>query len=157
MKKLPLTNNEYQVFFFICPANIPFHFFVHPWVVTVHGDQINRWEVIRRKNDQKEHFGHVYRNFYSDPVQSLKRISFSPDHWSQKSVRLLGLISGDSASVARRVFDFVEQQSPSYKHQDFYQTFPGPNSNTYVQWVLDNFPGTNIKLPWNAFGKNFEK
>jgi|SRR3989344_4507836 len=56
-------------------------------------------------------------------------------------------------------------------HKDFFlpfqgiEIFPyvekyfltGPNSNTYAQWILDNCPEFQVKLPWNAFGKSYHK
>jgi len=36
-----------------------------------------------------------------------------------------------------------------------YKIYPGPNSNTFIQWVLNHFPNSGLKLPRNAFGKNY--
>ncbi len=153
IKKFPQNNHLYQVYFFTCPAHIPFHFAVHPWVVTVHQGKINRWEVIHRKYSNKERFGYVYKNFYTNPIQGIKKHTLSSQYWDAK---IIGSVFGGENSLAEKMFRFIETMSPLYPHQENYTLFPGPNSNTYIAWILKNFPEANIQLPWNAFGKNFD-
>jgi hypothetical protein len=150
MKKIP---EKYEVYFYICPAHIPFHFAVHPWVVTVKNGISTRWEIIHRKYDGKERFGYVYKNFYTNPTQGIKKKLTSSDYWD---ATLIASLSGYQKSQAQRIVDFIEYQSPHYPYKDIYKFFPGPNSNTYIGWILKEFPTIEIKLPWNAFGKNFK-
>ena len=153
MKKLPKNNDLYQVYFFTCPAHIPFHFAIHSWIVTVKNNEIHRWEIIHRKYNNKEHFGYVYKNFYTNPTQGIKKYSLSSEYWN---ATLLGSISGDEKSLAKQVVDFIEEMTLFYPYQENYSLYPGPNSNTYVAWIIKKFPELKIKLPWNAFGKNYE-
>ena len=68
------------------------------------------------------------------------------------NAKLLYYIEGDEYSVAKNIYNFIEKSKDNYPYVDKY--FPwGPNSNTFVQWVLNHFPDFNIKLPWNCFGK----
>lgn len=51
--------------------------------------------------------------------------------------------------------EFIERSPDTYPHCNQY-AFRGPNSNTYAQWVLNQFPESGFSLPWNAFGKGFK-
>lgn len=153
MKSLPQNNDKYQVYFFTCPIYKPFNIAVHPWVVTVKNGTTTRWEVIYKKYKNRERFGYVYKNFYSDPTKGVRKHPLSNKYWNSS---LLGLISGDEKSLAKQMFNFIEEVTPFYSHQENYKFLPGPNSNTYIAWILRKFPESKINLPWNAFGKNYK-
>ena len=151
MKELQQKNDIYQIHFFTCPAHKPFHFAVHPWVVTVHDGKVTRWEVIHKKIEGKERYGYVYKNFYP-PTQGIRKRPGSKEFWKAKRIASL---SGGKGSLAEKMYTFIEEKSPHYPHREQYRLFPGPNSNTYIAWVLKHFPEAKVQLPWNAFGKNF--
>lgn len=153
MKVLPKNNDNYQVYFLKCPIYKPFHFAIHPWVITVKNGTTTRWEIIYRKYKDKERFGYVYKNFYSNPTTGVKKHPLSTKYWNSI---LIGFISGDGNSLANKMVNFIEETTPFYPHKESYNPFPGPNSNTYIAWILKKFPEANIKLPWNAFGKNYK-
>jgi hypothetical protein len=50
------------------------------------------------------------------------------------------------------VVEFITSRSPDYPCRDAYFLL-GPNSNTYVQWVLDQ-TGWQVELPLTAIGRN---
>lgn len=55
---------------------------------------------------------------------------------------------GDAAeTVAARVERAIEE----YPWRERYRYWPGPNSNTFVQWVL----GEEFVLPWRAHGRRY--
>jgi NADPH-dependent 7-cyano-7-deazaguanine reductase QueF-like protein len=70
-------------------------------------------------------------------------------HWRGK---VLDMITGDEFSVATDMVNLIESSFDKYPSIKTYSLL-GPNSNTYTQWVLNQFPHVNIRLPWNAFGK----
>mgnify|MGYP000865030083 CR=1 FL=1 len=119
MKKIP---EKYEVYFYICPAHIPFHFAVHPWIVTVKNGISTRWEIIHRKYDGKERFGYVYKNFYTNPTQGIKKKLTSSDYWD---ATLIASLSGYEKSQAQRIVDFIEYQSPHYPYKDIYKFLCG--------------------------------
>ena len=82
--------------------------------------------------------------------QGIEIIPFSQKYfWKGK---LLGHIEGETA---KRIIEFIEKSPEIYLY--CYKYFlAGPNSNTYTQWVLNNFPDFKVMLPWNSFGKNYE-
>ncbi len=53
---------------------------------------------------------------------------------------------------AEAIIASVAGESPAYECRDTYTVFPGPNSNTYTQLVLDS-TAWNVTLPPSAIGK----
>ena len=68
---------------------------------------------------------------------------------------LIGFIEGGSGSRIDLIARNIEENIYNYPYSFEYRYFPGPNSNTFTQWIIDNFRISHIKLPWNAFGKNY--
>ena len=122
-------------------------------MVTVSPSGIHRWEIIHRLYDKKDHFGYVYKDYYLDPHQGLRTF---PGSKKFRKSKLLGGITGNQNSLAYSMVEFIENNSRNYPYRDVYHFYPGPNSNTYIQWILDAFPEANIKLPWNCFGKKYQ-
>lgn len=144
----------YQVFLFVCPAFMPLNFASHPWFVCVKNGKISRWEVRFEKNIINQTIGkHLHFNSLP-PFSGIEMIQFLPKKFLWKA-SLLGYVEGDQNSSAKKMIDFIESSPENYPYRNQYSFF-GPNSNSYVQWVLNNFPNFKIKLPWNSFGKNFK-
>lgn len=154
MKQLPQSNEPFQVYLFTCPAHKPFHFARHPWVVIVKDNNIYRYEITHKKDASKKHFGFVHVNYFDDPCTGIGKKHGSQEKWEST---LIGSVTGKSGSLAERMVDFIETYSPDYLHKDRYILYPGPNSNTYIAWILNKFPEANITLPWNCFGKKYLK
>jgi hypothetical protein len=122
-------------------APLPFigAFAWHYWFV-VHGETgRHRWEVWQTKNAGGSCIGHVHRDLKA------------PED---------GVGGGPSRRVAvwqdepaRRLAD-VLNDSNSYPYCERYRYWPGPNSNTYVAWVL-RAAGIDYALSWKAFGRNY--
>lgn len=150
-----VDKNKYQVFIFTCPGSIPFFFAKHPWFVVNKKGTTSRWEVIHKKSQNKTSWGHLHMNFLppSKGIWVLPFWNVFEWYWQGK---LLGLIEGDENSTAQKMADFIENSPTTYQYCKKY-IFTGPNSNTYAQWILGKFPELKIKLPWNAFGKNYKK
>ena len=139
-----VNKDKYQVFVFCCPALIPFNCFRHPWFVINKKGETHIYEIGDLKiNSSYLHIDlrplfkgieyiRLFKNFLSKPI-------------------LLGSIEGD---VAEKVIEFIENTKTNYPYCNKYSLL-GPNSNTYLQWVLNKFPEFNIKLSWRFIGKNF--
>ena len=144
-----INKNNYQVFLFTCPSTIPFNFASHPWFVINKKGNISRWEILFRKNQIKTSWEHLHKNFLHI-FQGIEILPFSHKYfWKGK---LLSFIEGDKNSIANRIVDLIEKSNKIYPYNNKY-FLTGPNSNTYVQWVLNTFPGFKINLPLNSFGK----
>ena len=149
-----LQNDRNQVFLFTCAATVPFMFARHPWFVVNRKGVISRWEIFWQANKSTENcWQHLHKNFYP-PFQGIEKFFFTNDYF-WKHVKLVGSVEGDSGSIAERMADFLERSPERYPFCNTY-ALRGPNSNTYVQWVLDAFPDARLSLPWNAIGKSFK-
>lgn len=143
--------DRHQVFLFSCPANFPFSFAPHPWfLINAHGT-LSRWEVFwRPQYSWKLRWGHLHKDFYP-PFSGISVLPFDEKGDTWQDVELIGRIEDRIAEAMRAC---IESSPHTYPHRDTY-ALRGPNSNTYVQWVLDQFPECNMKLPWSAFGKSY--
>ena len=144
--------SPYKVSLYTCPAIVPFVFARHPWFVVEKQGIQSRWEVFRDAHLSKHSWGHIHKNYYS-ATQGIEIFSFSQKYF-WKDVRLESSIDGNNNSVAQSIIECIEQSPEIYPYRDHYG-LRGPNSNTYVQWILNQFPMSGLTLPWNSLGKNY--
>ncbi|MFA7209796.1 MAG: DUF3750 domain-containing protein [Parcubacteria group bacterium] len=137
---------KYEVFILRCPANVPLIFAVHPWFVCNEKGEISRWEVLFRANEDAS-WGHLHLNRHP-PFSGIEIFPFLAK-WQWHS-RLMLKVEGE---MAKKMIGFIKMSKENYPHLKNY-SLCGTNSNTYAQWVLDNFAEIGATLPWNAFGKN---
>jgi len=111
----------------------------HPWfaVKPADSDTFHRWEVWQTAGGP---YGHVRLDLQS-PTSDV----------GAGGTYILAEVIG---AEAEPIVAFIEENSPDYVCQDVYAYFPGPNSNTYAQWVL-NQTGWRVTLPWTAIGKAY--
>lgn len=64
----------------------------------------------------------------------------------------LGKCEGGEGSTAEKMVNLIESSPTSYPNCEKYSLF-SPNSNSYVRWVLRQFPEVKLRIPWNTFGK----
>jgi hypothetical protein len=156
-----IDKDKYQVFLLVCPATLPFSFAVHPWFALNRKGIISWYGIGWRKartgdevfweHSCKECRGHLH----VDTKHIGEGIAMFPFvSWPLWPGRVLGFIEGGEGSLASEMLECVEQSIVAYPYTQTYR-LRGPNSNTYVQWVLDQFPESGLRLPWNAFGKNY--
>ncbi len=110
----------------------------HPWFIVKrkNANTYSRWEVWQ---DAGGLYGHVRQNFLT----------------AESGVGAGGtyVIAELQGPVAESVVEFIYTESPTYPCKDNYVLFPGPNSNSYAQWVLTE-TGWNVTLPDSAIGKD---
>jgi hypothetical protein len=150
-----LKSEKYQVFLFTCPATMPFSIGTHPWFVVNRKGTISRWEIIWRPEKWNMRWGHLYKDFYPRPEQGIEVFPLSRKYFWGNG-KLLGCLEGDEGSLAHKISDTIASTPSIYPYCDSYSV-TGPNSNTYVQWVLNQFPDSGLKLPCNAFGKHYKE
>jgi len=141
-----INKDKYQVFIMYCPAYLPFNFFRHPWLVVNKKGEISRWEIRHSINKEKQ--THLFIN-NQKPFEGINKTIFIKSRWGAS---LLCLVEDD---VAMKIISLIENTEKSYPYCNNYY-FNGPNSNTYLQWVLNNFPELKIKLSWRFIGKNYK-
>lgn len=146
-----VNKEEYQIFLFSCPAIFPFSFALHTWIVVNRKGIISRWEVFQKPGQNKTSWGHIHKDFYP-PFVGIAKFSFTEKYlWRQPS--LIGYVEGDDQSFACKMAEFIENSPKSYPYRDTYY-LKGPNSNSYIEWLLNHFPESKLSLPKRAFGKN---
>ncbi|MBC8143620.1 MAG: DUF3750 domain-containing protein [Armatimonadetes bacterium] len=94
----------------------------HHWFVVREGDRADRWEVWQTRNAGGESRGHVVKNL------------MAPDRpvGGGDSVCLFTWRGDDAESLVRA----LRRAWENYPFQNVYRAFPGPNSNTFVAWIL---------------------
>lgn len=111
---------------------------VHHWFVVFDPDQgtADRWEVWQCRDAGGQCWGHVHRNL----MHPDRPVGGGP-------TRVATAWTGDEA---RRIRDVLERPE-EYPFQELYRYWPGPNSNTYVAWVLHK-AGVIHRFDLRAFG-----
>lgn len=76
-----------------------------------------------------------------------------PDRaWYGALPELIADIRGEQAErIIQQLGDVIER----YPYPTEYNAWPGPNSNTFVAWVIRQIPEMEVALPNHAIGKDF--
>lgn len=85
----------------------------------------------------------------------VRRNAYAADaRWYGNRPYVVAEFSGDEAA---RLIPRIEQSIARYPHQQrgSYTVWPGPNSNTFVAWVVRNTDGLSAELPPVAVGKDY--
>ncbi len=151
-----VDKDKNQVFVFYCPAYIPVNFAIHPWFLVNRKGVLSRYEIFNIKNFQADNEGFINIGYwYKNGLPTYSGIQVFPYskkyHWNAK---LLGVVDGDDTKVLEMI-ELIENSDKQYPHIQTYRLL-GPNSNTYVNWILSKFPEFKIKLPLGAIGKNYK-
>jgi len=72
--------------------------------------------------------------------------------WYGNPPRLLADIRGEKAEAA--ILN-IRKAIGAYPFPDEYKAWPGPNSNTFVAWVIRQVPELDVALPNIAIGKDY--
>ena len=146
-----IDKDKYQVFLLLSSANFPFTTFYHPWFVINQKGKLSRFEVKRNRNANRK-LGYIHIN--AQPLFQGLPLFVYINKFFQKTT-LLKMIEGDENSIAKSATDFIENSKEIYPLKNKYSLW-GPNCATYVEWILEKFPELQVKLPWNAIGKNYK-
>jgi len=153
----------YEVTLCVSKASLPASFCTHSFILTTDGDTVNRWEVLDPRvteSHTSNYCGRIFKNFTAStvglPVLPIPLTWKSALNWRVQKITTL---CGGENSVAAQLYHFIEHEDGlrQYPHVHTYNMLLGPNSNTFVQWFIEQFPEANWKLPWNAWGKSYTK
>lgn len=76
-----------------------------------------------------------------------------PDRaWFGSAPALVADYRGEAAAA---LIPAIEAAAERYPFRDRYRVWPGPNSNTFVAWVIRQVPGLEVALPATAIGKDY--
>jgi hypothetical protein len=135
----PLTAGECTVELWRATVPQPLSYVaVHCWfVVRRSNGRADRWEVWQNAGGTS--WGHLHRNLMGP--------SSGVGGGNAEHIRTW------TGEEARRLRDVLEEPE-EYPHRRLYRAWPGPNSNTYVAWVL-----RRARVPWDmhplAIGKDY--
>jgi len=73
-------------------------------------------------------------------------------HWYGARPELLGDIRGPGVDA---IIERVNAAVKEYPYPDSYHVWPGPNSNTFVAFVLRKVPELRVDMPPTAIGKDY--
>lgn len=119
------------------------YFADHHWLLVLSGvvgnqyETCDRWEVWQHPNQNENCWGYLHKNLLgpcsgvgNGPSRSIKR-------WQE-----------DEAIV---LVERIESAPEQYPYRDSYACWPGPNSNTFAQWVVQ----PKMKLGIRAIGRSY--
>ncbi len=114
---------------------------IHCWFLSWDAEEgrWHRWEVWQDADAGGESWGHVHKDLLP-PDTGVGGGEYEVLHeWTgEEAMRLTAALAA----------------SPEYPERDRYNAWPGPNSNTYVAWVLRR-AGLRLDLPPSAVGKEW--
>ena len=115
-------------------------FAVHYWLVIHRDDCIERWEVWQLPALSQPSWGHLHLN-----LMPHDQWLANARHWREQCWH-----GPEVTDIAREV-----SRSPQhYAHCHRYHYWPGPNSNTYIQTILDH-AGVEFALAPRGIGKDY--
>jgi hypothetical protein len=131
-------NGQAVVRLYAAPLPIVEAFAIHAWFVVKNraSAEFHRWE---EWVEAAGPYGYVREDLF--PPEG--------DYGVGSAYVLAELIGAEAEPVAA----FIETQSPGYPCRNQFDLFRGPNSSTFVQWVLDG-AGWDVALPPSAIGKD---
>ncbi|MEA2117339.1 DUF3750 domain-containing protein [Halovibrio sp. HP20-50] len=65
------------------------------------------------------------------------------------------LLADYRGGAAEGMIPQIEAAAVAYPHADLYRLWPGPNSNSFIAWVIREVPGFEVALPVTAIGKDY--
>jgi hypothetical protein len=117
-------------------------FAVHYWFVTESPGMRDRWEIWWQQNVGGYSNGYLHRNLQYPDADVGGGPTCLECSWSGKE--------------ADRITQALQQSWDGYPYRSVYRAFPGPNSNTYVAWVLRK-AAIEHPLSWKGMGKDFQE
>jgi hypothetical protein len=126
----------------------------HYWFVVHRDDRSDRWEVWQSKTVKSYHprhlsWGHLHYNLMDPQAGVGNGTSWLATQWEDEE--------------AIQLAQLIEATPDRYPYGDRYFLWPGPNSNTYVQWILNyaccksffKSSSPSFRLSWRGWGKDF--
>lgn len=125
-------------------AKIPWigYLAVHYWYGIIRPHQSDRWEVWQTPGLSVESWGYLQKNLM--PVTAGVG---NGNSW------LAAIWEGDRALKLAQI---IETSPQHYPYCDQYRYFPGPNSNTYSQWILTQ-AGLADRLSIKGIGRQYPR
>ncbi|MDP7537511.1 MAG: DUF3750 domain-containing protein [Methylococcales bacterium] len=116
------------------------HIAVHYWFVIQQDSGTDRWEIWQHPTKSEHSWGHLHKNLMAINTGVGHGDSWVEAVWQDQRAQTLAAI--------------IERAPANYSNQNCYRYWPGPNSNTYAQWVL-NQAHSSVRLSPQGIGKDY--
>ena len=148
-----IINGENQVWLYCSRLPLPLSYIaIHCWFVLADQENnISRWEIWQKPGRCKNSWGHLHKNLFSAKEGMNLIPFFSFRKWSPR------LLYYYENSPATTLINTIRSTPELYPYRNIYKAFPGPNSNTFTNWVLNHLSDSEIDLPFSAIGRNWIK
>lgn len=113
---------------------------IHYWFVISQDSTIERWEIWQKANVSQNSWGHLHKNLMKHDQGVGNGNSWIEKEWTGKNADLLAKI--------------IKNSPQKYLYNHIYRYWPGPNSNTYIQWIF-NQANINYDLNSRGIGKDY--
>jgi len=111
---------------------------------------VHSWLVIKRPSE-----AHYHRYDVVGWGQPVRHNNFPADgYWYSSKPELQYQITGPKARALIPQIEKAVQNYP-YNRYGSYRIWPGPNSNSFIAYVVRNVPAMHTALPATAIGKDF--
>lgn len=135
----PATNREARVTIFAATTGgFKGAFAVHSWIVL--------------KSKNREHYDRYDVVGWGQPV---RKNGYEPDgYWYSNAPQTVWAVSGTEAEA---LLPKIEAAIAAYPHnkKGAYRLWPGPNSNSFVAYIMRSVPEIDAVLPPNAVGRDY--
>lgn len=114
---------------------------------------VHSWISVKKKNQENYTVYQVigWKAYGGLPVVNIAK-DFPDRIWYGNEPEIIFDARGDKAQeIIQKMDEIVEK----YPYHNRYRFWPGPNSNTFVAYVVRNIPQINIRLPVTAIGKDY--
>lgn len=114
---------------------------------------VHTWIAVKTKNASFYTVYHLigWRSFWNLPIVAIEK-DLPDRYWFNQKPNMLLDIRGEKAE---KIIPKIEQAAQSYPYPNTYNTWPGPNSNTFIAWIARAVPEMQLALPSNAIGKDY--
>jgi len=117
------------------------YFATHPWI---------SW---KRLEDKEYTVAQIFGFRVRRGLPALMVTKGVPDrYWFNSKPVVMYEVRGAKAET---IISKVEKLINKYKYRDVYTLWPGPNSNTFVDYIIRNTPELTVELPAHAIGKDY--
>jgi len=143
-----------QIWLLSSPLPIPINLIaVHCWLVSNDKNgNFERWEVWQDPNCCRTSWGYVHLNLFP-PEKGIISNLFYSKNYKFGPTKIEGYLKGEMAFL---MSEFLKKEAKNYPYKDDYK-YLGPNSNSFIKWVILNFRGCGLKMPKKAIGGHFIK
>ncbi|MEL4895279.1 DUF3750 domain-containing protein [Crocosphaera sp. Alani8] len=113
---------------------------VHYWYVVIRENKKDRWEIWQTPSMSQNSWGHLHKNLMNAESGVGNGTSWCETYWTD--------------TLGNRLAQIIENSPSTYPYNDCYRYFPGPNSNTYVKWILKQI-NSDHQLSIRAIGQHY--